>query len=106
MRFDKISAIFEKVEHDRHISSYDIAEELDVDHKTVLRHLRKSRYKKTLDIWVLHDLTERNPMQCDSNCDSLLKRNHSLKISTLMGFYHKIIKTARQVIDQNGTYIL
>ena len=38
---DKISAIFEKVE-------YDIAEELDVDHKTVLRHLRKSGYKKNL----------------------------------------------------------
>ena len=36
---DKISAIFEKVERDRHTSSYDIAEELDVDHKIVLRHL-------------------------------------------------------------------
>lgn len=39
---DKISANFEKVEQDRHISSYDISEELDVVHKTVLRHLRKS----------------------------------------------------------------
>ena len=52
MRFaqdtDKISAIFEKVEQDGHISSYDIAEELDVDHTTVLRHLRKSGYKKPL----------------------------------------------------------
>ena len=47
---DKISAIFEKVEQDRHISSYNIAEELKVDHKTVLRHLRKSGYKKKLDI--------------------------------------------------------
>ena len=36
---DKISAIFEKVEQDRHISSNDIAEDLDVDHKTDLRHL-------------------------------------------------------------------
>ena len=43
---DKISAIFEKVKQDRHISSYDIAEELDVDHKIVLRNLRKSEYKK------------------------------------------------------------
>ena len=33
------------MEQDRHISSYDIAEELDVDHKTVLPHLRKSEYK-------------------------------------------------------------
>ena len=32
---DKISAIFEKVEQDRHINSYDIAEELDVDHEIV-----------------------------------------------------------------------
>ena len=33
---DKISAILEKVDQDRLISSYDIAEELDVNHKTVL----------------------------------------------------------------------
>ena len=32
---DKISAMFEKLEQDRHISSYDIAEELDVDYKTI-----------------------------------------------------------------------
>ena len=31
---DKISAIFEKLEQDRHISSYNIAEELYVDYKT------------------------------------------------------------------------
>ena len=39
---DKISAIFKKVEQDRYITSYNIAEELDVDHKTIMRHLRKS----------------------------------------------------------------
>ena len=59
---DKISAIFKKVEQDLHISSYDIAEELDVDYKTVLRHLRRSGYQKQLNIWVPHDLTERNLM--------------------------------------------
>ena len=37
---------------DRHVSGYDIPEELDVDHKTVLRHLQKSGYKKKLDIWL------------------------------------------------------
>ena len=46
---DKISVIFEKVARNRHISSYDIAEELDLDHKIVLRHLPKSGYKKKLD---------------------------------------------------------
>ena len=45
---DKISAIFDKVEQDRLISSYEIAEELDVDHKTVLRDLRKTGYKENL----------------------------------------------------------
>ena len=49
---DKISAILEKVDQDRLISSYDIAEELDVNHKTVLRHLLKSGYKKKLNIKV------------------------------------------------------
>ena len=43
---DKISAIFEKVEQERHISSYDVAEELDVGHKIVLRPLRKSECNK------------------------------------------------------------
>ena len=65
------------MEQDRHISSYDIAKELEVDNKTVLRHLRKSGYKKKLDILVPHDLTERNVMQSVPICDSLLKRNNS-----------------------------
>ena len=59
---DKISAVFEKVEQDWHISSYDIAEELDVDHKTVIRHLRRYGTRK-LDIWISRD--------------TLLKRNNS-----------------------------
>ena len=68
MRFalDALSQIksdFQKVEQDRYISSYDIAEGLDVDHKTVLCHLRNSEYKKKFDIWVPHDLTQRNLMQ-------------------------------------------
>ncbi|GBP70443.1 hypothetical protein EVAR_41588_1 [Eumeta japonica] len=39
---DKIDAILEKVEQYRHISSYDIGEELEIEHKTVLIHLKKS----------------------------------------------------------------
>ncbi|KAJ0175683.1 hypothetical protein K1T71_008842 [Dendrolimus kikuchii] len=50
---DKIDAVFEKVEQDRHISSYDVAGELGIDHKTVLAHLEKAGYTKKLDIWVL-----------------------------------------------------
>ncbi|GBP46258.1 hypothetical protein EVAR_30387_1 [Eumeta japonica] len=43
---DKVDAILEKVEQDRHISSYDIADELRIDHKTVLSHLKKAKHTK------------------------------------------------------------
>ena len=36
----KIKATIEKMEQDRLISNYNIAEEQDVDHKIVLHHLR------------------------------------------------------------------
>ncbi|KAJ0176139.1 hypothetical protein K1T71_008313 [Dendrolimus kikuchii] len=74
---DKINAIFEKVEQDWHISSYDVAGELGIDHKTVLAHLKKAGYTKKLDIWVPHELTERNLMNRVLICDSLLRRNET-----------------------------
>ncbi|GBP29782.1 Histone-lysine N-methyltransferase SETMAR [Eumeta japonica] len=39
---DKADAISENVEQDRHISSYDIAEGLWIDHKTVWTHSKKA----------------------------------------------------------------
>ncbi|CAH2237546.1 jg9799 [Pararge aegeria aegeria] len=39
---DKIDAIFEKVEPDRHISSYNVAEGLGTGHKAVYAHLKKN----------------------------------------------------------------
>ncbi|KAJ0179247.1 hypothetical protein K1T71_004959 [Dendrolimus kikuchii] len=74
---DKIDVIFEKVEQDRHISSYNVAGELGIDHKTVLAHLKKAGYTKKLDIWVPHELTERNLMNRVLICDSLLRRNET-----------------------------
>lgn len=74
---DKIDAIFEKVEQDRHISSYDVAEELAIDHRTVLTHLNKVGYTKKLDIWVPPELTERNLMNRVLICDSLLRLNET-----------------------------
>ncbi|KAJ0180769.1 hypothetical protein K1T71_004173 [Dendrolimus kikuchii] len=74
---DKIDAIFEKVKQDRHISSYDVAGELGIDHKTVLAHLKKAGYTKKLDIWVNHELTEINLMNRVLICDSLLRRNET-----------------------------
>ncbi|GBP89131.1 Histone-lysine N-methyltransferase SETMAR [Eumeta japonica] len=57
---NKVDAILEKVEQDRHISSYDIAEEHEIGHKTVLTDLKKAGYIKKLCTWVPHELTESN----------------------------------------------
>ncbi|KAJ0178922.1 hypothetical protein K1T71_005697 [Dendrolimus kikuchii] len=65
------------MEQDWHISSYDVAGELGIDHKTVLAHLKKAGYTKKLDIWVPHELTERNLMNRVLICDSLLRRNET-----------------------------
>ncbi|KAJ0170385.1 hypothetical protein K1T71_014313 [Dendrolimus kikuchii] len=54
-----------------------LAEELGIDHKTVLLHLKKAGYTKKLDIWVPHELTERNLMNRVLICDSLLRRNET-----------------------------
>ncbi|KAJ0171629.1 hypothetical protein K1T71_013179 [Dendrolimus kikuchii] len=51
--------------------------ELGIDHKTVLAHLKKAGYTKKLDIWVPHELTERNLMNRVLICDSLLRRNET-----------------------------
>ncbi|GBP44837.1 hypothetical protein EVAR_75706_1 [Eumeta japonica] len=63
----------EKAEQDRQISSYDLAEELAMDQKTILVHLNKAGHTKKLDNWVQHELTERNLMNRVLICDSLSK---------------------------------
>ncbi|GBP68089.1 Histone-lysine N-methyltransferase SETMAR, partial [Eumeta japonica] len=73
---DKVNAISKKVEQDRYISSYDITEELETDHKTVLTHLKKRWIYKYLDTWIPHELTERIIMN-ELMCDFLLKRNET-----------------------------
>jgi len=42
------SEIMVKVEHDKHVSTVEIARELDIDQKTVLNHLHKAGYKKKM----------------------------------------------------------
>ncbi|GBP97682.1 hypothetical protein EVAR_90836_1 [Eumeta japonica] len=44
---DKADAILEKLEQGHQIRSYDIAEELRIDHRTVLAHLKKAGYTKS-----------------------------------------------------------
>ncbi|XP_045448929.1 uncharacterized protein LOC123657427 [Melitaea cinxia] len=55
---DKRNDIFETVKLDRHLSSYDIDEDLRIDHKAVLTHLKKASLMDHVLI-----------------CDSLLRRN-------------------------------
>ncbi|GBP54259.1 Histone-lysine N-methyltransferase SETMAR [Eumeta japonica] len=51
-----------------------MAEELEIDHKTALTHLKKAGYIEKLDTRVPHELTERILMNRVLICDSLLKR--------------------------------
>ncbi|GFV54797.1 histone-lysine N-methyltransferase SETMAR [Trichonephila clavipes] len=47
---DNVDKITQIIEIDRHASSRSIAQELKIDHKTVLSHLRKVGFKKKLDV--------------------------------------------------------
>ncbi|GFS97946.1 histone-lysine N-methyltransferase SETMAR [Trichonephila clavipes] len=69
---DKITKIIEVY---RHVSSRSISQELKIDHKTVLSHLRKVGLKKKLHVWVPHQLTPKNMMNRISICEALTKRN-------------------------------
>ncbi|GFX75200.1 histone-lysine N-methyltransferase SETMAR [Trichonephila clavipes] len=72
---ENVVKITEKIEVDRHVSSRSIAQELKIDHKIILNHLRKVGFKKKLHIWGLHQLTPRNRMDRISICTALAKRN-------------------------------
>ena len=65
----------EIVESDRHVSTISIAQELNIAQKTVWNHLNKAGYKKKLDVWVQHELMQKNLMDRISICESLLNRN-------------------------------
>lgn len=72
---EKADEILQMVELDRHASTVDIAQALNIDQKTVWNHLQKSGYKKTLDVWVPHELTQKNLIDRISISEMLLKRN-------------------------------
>ncbi|EGI61981.1 Histone-lysine N-methyltransferase SETMAR, partial [Acromyrmex echinatior] len=58
---ENIDKIIEIVESDRHVSTVSIVQELNIAQKTVWNHLNKARYKKKLDVWVPHKLTQKKP---------------------------------------------
>jgi histone-lysine N-methyltransferase SETMAR len=72
---ENVDKIMEIVAENRHSSSRSIAEELGIDKKTVLNHLKKAGFIKKLDVWVPHELSEKNLLDRISICESLLKRN-------------------------------
>ncbi|GBP03540.1 hypothetical protein EVAR_101864_1 [Eumeta japonica] len=74
---DKDDAILEKVEQDRHISSYNVAEKLGIELKTIFNDLKKAAYTKHLDTYFSDEFIEKNVMNRVHICDSLLKRNQS-----------------------------
>ncbi|XP_014471358.1 PREDICTED: histone-lysine N-methyltransferase SETMAR-like [Dinoponera quadriceps] len=72
---ENVDKIMEIVESDQHVSTYSIAQELKISQKTVWNHLHKAGFKKKLDVWVPHELTQKNLLDRIDACDSLLKRN-------------------------------
>ncbi|GFX62836.1 histone-lysine N-methyltransferase SETMAR [Trichonephila clavipes] len=71
---ENVDKTTEVIEVDRHVNSRSIAQELKIDHKTVLNHLHKVGFKKKLDVWE-HKLTPKNMMYRISIYKALAKRN-------------------------------
>lgn len=71
---DQIKAL---IDSDRHLTTTQIGHNLNIDHSTVSRHLRKLGMVKKLDVWVPHELSEKNLIDRMSACDLLLKRHQN-----------------------------
>ncbi|GBP16805.1 Histone-lysine N-methyltransferase SETMAR [Eumeta japonica] len=95
---DKVDAILEKAEQDRHISSYGIAQELDIDHRTILTQLEIAEYTEKFKTRVPHVLTEGNLMNRVLICDSLFKRNETEP------FLKRLITEDEKWITYNKTF--
>ncbi|GFX91540.1 histone-lysine N-methyltransferase SETMAR [Trichonephila clavipes] len=72
---ENVDKITEIIEVDRSISSCSIAQELKIDHKIVLSHLRKVGFKKKLHVWVPHQLTPKTMMDRIFISEASAKRN-------------------------------
>ncbi|GFY03385.1 histone-lysine N-methyltransferase SETMAR [Trichonephila clavipes] len=72
---ENVDKITEIIEVDRHVSSCSITQELKINHKTVLSHLRKVGFKKKLHVWVSPQLTRKNMMDRVFIRETLAKRN-------------------------------
>ena len=63
------------IDSDRHSTTRDIAEKLNVSHTCIEKKLKMLGYVKKLDLWLPHQLKEIHLTQRINICDSLLKRN-------------------------------
>ncbi|XP_033178062.1 histone-lysine N-methyltransferase SETMAR-like [Bombus impatiens] len=63
------------IDSNRHSTTREIAENLNVSHTCIKKNLRQLGYVKKLDLWVPHQLKEINMIQRISICDLLRKRN-------------------------------
>ncbi|XP_011069198.1 PREDICTED: histone-lysine N-methyltransferase SETMAR-like [Acromyrmex echinatior] len=72
---EKVDEILQLVEQDRHVSCQEIINALRINHVTVWNDLKKAGYAKKLDVWVPHELTQRNLIDRISISEILLKRN-------------------------------
>ncbi|KOX74646.1 Histone-lysine N-methyltransferase SETMAR [Melipona quadrifasciata] len=63
------------IENNPRYTTRKLAEMLNMSKSTIHEHFVKLGYINRFDIWVPHDLTEKNLMDCISICDSLYKRN-------------------------------
>lgn len=65
------------IENNQRYTTREIAEILKISNSTVFEHLKKLGCVNRLDVWVPHDLSEKNLMDRISICDSLHKRNEN-----------------------------
>ena len=64
------------IEVDQHVSSHSTIQEQKINHKTVLNHSHKAELKKKkLDVWVPHQLMQKNMMDQTSICEVFTKQN-------------------------------
>ena len=71
---DLIKAI---IDSDRHSTTREIAEKLQVSHTCIENHLKQLGYVQKLDTWVPHELKETHLTQRINSCDLLKKRNEN-----------------------------
>ncbi|GFW93966.1 histone-lysine N-methyltransferase SETMAR [Trichonephila clavipes] len=72
---ENVDKITEIIQVDRHVSSRSIAQELKIDHKTVLNHLRKVGLKKKFDVWCHTNEHQKNMINRIFICEALAKWN-------------------------------